>query len=624
MISNRFKIATCSLALSMAIANASTGNTTPISSTTGAPTSAYAISEVANSTTNNLTDAQTKAIVAKLTPIAAQQMSQPLVPYGLVGPDMIPPVRTVLYRVHLYSLLYQLTGNSTYAAHARSEMLNAAAWPDWNPAHMLDTAEMSRAIANGLDWLGTYLSTTDQQTLRSALYTHGVQGFLNNQNVNGGWGYMSCSNWNAVVATGISIAAYESMSQNPTVCTNTLNYLAPSLQSWLKQMNKDGSYVEGPNYLGFALNYVSAYMEFFKGTKYEISPSSLPASITNALEFRRNLSMPAGLFNFGDNTQIEESTPYLSFLGSQLGLQDVANFQYARLSGAWLTPVSSTGQEPVDVMWSPQIAAGATVQQSAYNPITTYPSLGLGILRSNSTVTGLAIGGKAGQNNGYHAHLDLGTFVADALGQRWAINLGPDLYALPNYFTPPLNAAYYRISTHGQNTLCFNNANQDGGGTGTISSSWGRADSNGFVLSLDLANRTQASSWQRAFVTVPSGYAVIQDEFTCLAPQTPVSWVMHTNASISINSAGNIATLTQAGKTVNFQILSPAGATWHTESAYQPAPQNANTGVTRLVSSIKAGMTKTTFSVAVIPQVAGSNPTVQLRSISAWATTPNP
>ena len=33
-------------------------------------------------------------------------------------------------------------------------------------------------------------------------------------------------------------------------------------------------------------------------------------------------------------------------------------------------------------------------------------------------------------------HLDLGTFVLDALGQRWAGDLGPDDYDLPGYFGP--------------------------------------------------------------------------------------------------------------------------------------------------------------------------------------------
>lgn len=41
---------------------------------------------------------------------------------------------------------------------------------------------------------------------------------------------------------------------------------------------------------------------------------------------------------------------------------------------------------------------------------------------------------KGGDNRSNHAHLDLGTFVMDALGVRWACDLGSDAYTLPGYF----------------------------------------------------------------------------------------------------------------------------------------------------------------------------------------------
>ncbi|MEI6874747.1 MAG: heparinase II/III family protein, partial [Spirochaetota bacterium] len=46
----------------------------------------------------------------------------------------------------------------------------------------------------------------------------------------------------------------------------------------------------------------------------------------------------------------------------------------------------------------------------------------------------LFVGFKAGHNDAGHAHLDLGSFVLDADGVRWAQDLGPDDYNLPAYF----------------------------------------------------------------------------------------------------------------------------------------------------------------------------------------------
>ena len=44
------------------------------------------------------------------------------------------------------------------------------------------------------------------------------------------------------------------------------------------------------------------------------------------------------------------------------------------------------------------------------------------------------LGFKAGDNKANHSNLDIGTFVLDALGERWAIDLGADDYNLPRYF----------------------------------------------------------------------------------------------------------------------------------------------------------------------------------------------
>jgi len=43
-------------------------------------------------------------------------------------------------------------------------MLTAAAFPDWNPAHFLDVAEMSFAVAIGYDWLYSQLAPENAQS----------------------------------------------------------------------------------------------------------------------------------------------------------------------------------------------------------------------------------------------------------------------------------------------------------------------------------------------------------------------------------------------------------------------------------------------------------------------------
>ena len=65
-----------------------------------------------------------------------------------------------------------------------------------------------------------------------------------------------------------------------------------------------------------------------------------------------------------------------------------------------------------------------------------------------------------------HNDLDGGTFVFEAGGQRWGIDMSSDNYGLPGYFTQSLKYrySYYRKSTAGHNTLTFNNDGADWAG----------------------------------------------------------------------------------------------------------------------------------------------------------------
>ena len=50
-----------------------------------------------------------------------------------------------------------------------------------------------------------------------------------------------------------------------------------------------------------------------------------------------------------------------------------------------------------------------------------------------------------------HGHLDLGTYVIDMLGKRWASDIGGDDYNLPGYFGSDQRYDYYRLRPEGHN-----------------------------------------------------------------------------------------------------------------------------------------------------------------------------
>src|SRR6185437_13853424 len=85
------------------------------------------------------------------------------------------------------------------------------------------------------------------------------------------------------------------------------------------------------------------------------------------------------------------------------------------------------------------------------------------------------VGFKGGSNAANHAHLDLGSFVLDALGQRWAVDLGPDDYNLPGYFGNK-RWTYYRLTTAGHNTLTIDGENQAPSARAPLLAYWSSPD----------------------------------------------------------------------------------------------------------------------------------------------------
>ncbi len=96
---------------------------------------------------------------------ANQFLSEPTIRYELVGARsrLLKQSRACLAKVLTLSTAYRLSGDLKYAQCAIKEMHTAIAFPDWNPSHFLDVAEMGTALAIGYDWLFDILSAEDKK-----------------------------------------------------------------------------------------------------------------------------------------------------------------------------------------------------------------------------------------------------------------------------------------------------------------------------------------------------------------------------------------------------------------------------------------------------------------------------
>ena len=183
----------------------------------------------------------------------------------------------------------------------------------------------------------------------------------------------------------------------------------------------------------------------------------------------------------------------------------------------------------------------------------------------------------AGDNKANHGDLHMGQFVLDALGERWAIDLGSEDYNIPGYWGTQ-RWTYYRKRAEGHNTLVINpsgDVDQDPRAVSHIvfmGSAEGEAVA---IADLTPGYERQARSFKRGIALMDDrSQVIVQDELETRQP-SEVWWFMHTRANITIDGDGTVALLEQGGKRLAARILSPAGASFTVLPA-TPLPTSPN------------------------------------------------
>ncbi len=214
------------------------------------------------------------------------------------------------------------------------------------------------------------------------------------------------------------------------------------------------------------------------------------------------------------------------------------------------------------------------------------------------------VGLKAGSNAANHSHLDVGSFVLEAKGVRWAVDLGPDDYDLPGYFEETGRRwDYYRLRAEGHNTLVIDpgkGPDQDPSGGGRIVSFTGTP--NRVDLSANLTGAYPKAESVVRSVTFLRNQEMDLNDSVKLRQRGELWWFLQTRASIAASADGRSLTLGQSGKTLTVTLLQPADAKFQVGPA-DPLPtspvrpkQAPNPGVTRIAIHL-TGVDQATIAV---------------------------
>jgi hypothetical protein len=159
---------------------------------------------------------------------------------------------------------------------------------------------------------------------------------------------------------------------------------------------------------------------------------------------------------------------------------------------------------------------------------------------------------KGGDNKTTHSHFDLGSFMLDAGGVRWASDFDQD----DSGVLPPQRPGLYSVRTESHNTLLIDGENQDPRAEGHITRQEFTPDLSWVQLDLSKAS-PKLKQWTRRIGMAQRQAVLIEDSVRCDQP-VEVIWGMLTDADISIN--GPTAVLHRGGWNLAAEIRTPRHA----------------------------------------------------------------
>jgi hypothetical protein len=505
-----------------------------------------------------------------------------------VGKRLLGVSRTVLQRVSYLAFAYRMTGDESLLRRAEAEMLSAAAFTDWNPSHFLDVAEMTAALAIGYDWLHAHLAPEARATIRDAIIEKGLKTSLTN-----GWWVTTSNNWNQVCHGGLILGALAVAEDVPGLAEEILARGLKNLPRALHEYEPDGIYPEGPTYWAYGTSYnviLIDALESVLGTDFGITTAE---GLMKSPDFMLHATSPTGLyFNFADCGLLMDVEPALHWFARKLAKPSLLWHQRAVLERFVETKPDQSGEADrmlvFLLLWGEPMGDIDTPEQLHWQGEGPSP---IGVHRSAWHADATYAGIKGGSPRTNHGHMDIGSFVAEMEGVRWAVDLGAQSYNslesegvdLWNRHQDGGRWSVFRLNNTSHNTLVVNGEHQRVEGHAPITGFSGAPESPYTAVDMTPVYAGQLAKAHRVLRLI--GEAVlIHDEIA--APENAeahVRWGMVTHADVSIE--GNTATLKQDGKTATLRVAAPQDATLSViDLESPPQPYDAKNPNTRMVA----------------------------------------
>ena len=366
---------------------------------------------------------------------AEHLLSQEPLTYQKVGKRLLNVSRAALERILFMSYMYRMTGEEMYLAKAESTLNEVSSFADWNQKeHYLDVAEMAFGVAIGLDWLYDELQQSTKDNAKRALKAYAFDTYMTED---GDVFRRSMSNWNQVCTAGLISAAIACYEDDPSAMAEIIETLVQSNKTHgMTMYNTDGNYSEGYTYWAYGTTYqviTMAALENIFGHDGGLKQSS--AGFARTGMWIMFMEGPSGqCFNFSDsNAPVYPRLPlwYISsfYKDASLLYKEVSKLE----DGSYGKSFDERRFLPLVQVF----ADASLLKRNLYAPVQkvwfggetveTHPTVLVHTDMSDPSKD-YFLAMKGGRASTSHAHMDGGSFIFDAFGMRWAMDLGLQKY----------------------------------------------------------------------------------------------------------------------------------------------------------------------------------------------------
>lgn len=511
-------------------------------------------------------------------------LDQPVATYEMKGYRLLDVSRAVQNLMLTLAMVARLTDEPRYTLRAIAEMRAVSAFKDWNPRHFLDTAEMTLALSVGYDWLFDQLDEQDRTMFADAIIHFGLRPSFTAPKERLGWIHGS-NNWNQICHAGMVTGAIVIADREPELAREIIARAILCLPCGAAAYAPDGAYPEGPMYWTYGTTFhviLADALEHFIGDA--AGTDAYPGFLSSA-DYMVHVTAPSNLFYcYADcrpkaglnipQTWFAKKTRRGDLLRGTLNMHNTdrtdEGYRHLPLALLWRDPTLKTETTPA-LSWAGRGSMPVALFRSAWDdPKATF------------------VGIKGGAPNLSHAHMDIGSFVLEANGVRWAMDLGmQDYHGLEqvmdmwNQGQESMRWKVFRLGSESHNILRFDGAAQQVEGRGELmlySESSAAA-----VIDMTSVYDQKTLSVQRGVRLLGNGSVLFQDEWTTGEKPVEVTWQMLTEAE-QISVTNNEVHLEQNGQALILQVFSPASVNILIEDVSEPPmPYDlANPGLKRI------------------------------------------